>query len=237
MAKTVAIVVRDQNLRTKIAQLIGNAGGRVLESDSGTDALNWAQDRSADLVVIDLHLEETHGDEVCKDIKGLEETADVPVLLLLEEDDEWFRDRAADARADASLTYAEISKIPSVAGKLLHVETRVQPTDATLHYYMVEDSNKTLHKAEILDLSAGGLAFWVKSCELEPDFLIDVRLKLGREPAFLGRARVVRLNPARGGYQVHLAWKGFRTGDRERLVAWIRKHAPNPDPQGQPVKV
>lgn len=226
MPKRIAIVVRRPDLAETIAARLKAAGAVVLAGEHGTDAMNFAQDGSADLVVLDMHLEDEHGDQVCRDIKALPETRGCKVLMLIEDDDSWFRERCSDAGADAVLAYNQLGALTQVAGKLLNAERRVVVPGAEVAYYILADSRRTTHTAEVIDISVSGIALRAAQCELEPKFVIDVRLKLPGEPPFLARAEVVRVHQTAGGYAVHAKWQGFRTGDRERLAQVLACFAP-----------
>lgn len=225
MPKTIAVVVRDPQLRAGLTTLLERAGARVVQGGLGTRALNMAQDGTVDLMFLDLHLEDAHGDDVLRDIRQDPRGRALPVVMLIQEADDWFQERAADSGAQAVLTYAEVpTRAAPVAGGLLRTEARLR-TPGQVRYYLVESRVRTIFEAEVADVSLSGLALDAKVCELEPEFVLDVRLSLPQLEPVMGRARVVRLQPASEGYRITLTWQGFRSGDRDRLAAWIRERA------------
>lgn len=227
MAKKIGVAIRRADLRRRVAERLEAAGAAVVSSETPNDADHWAARREVDLIVLDLHFEGVHGDEIVRDLKEHPTGRVVPVIMLVEDEDPWFVQRAEEAGAEVVLTYRQASNVPEVAGRLLRADVRIR-TEGEVEYYIVESSSKTIYRGRVADVSISGLAFRAGACDLEPDFLIDVRCTLPGEEAIVGRARVVRVNPpTTTGYGVHLQWEGFRKGDRERLAHWIRANRRN----------
>lgn len=219
----VGVLVRQERLRNFIAQRLTAAGGQVLTSASGIEALNWVKDRAVDLLVVDLHLEDIHGDDLCKDIKNQTSPRKLPVMMLIEEEDAWFRVRCEGAQADVVLAYAQVKEIVDKIQQLLTSEVRIT-TPGTLAYYIVQSSNKQTYKGKVIDVSLAGLAFTAQECDLERDMQVDIRLHLpDLAVAITGRCTVVRVKPpgSDGLYSISLKWDGFKKGDRDRLADWI----------------
>lgn len=221
MARTIAVIIRDPELRARVAQDLQRAGAHVVVGELATQAWNYGRDAGVDLMVIDMHLTDAHGDDVLRDLRELPDARPLPVIVLIEEDDEWFRERAERTGAEAVLTYAKADNVVQVAGRLLRVDARVE-VRGVADYYLVQSSERRLYSAETLDVSLSGVALKAPVCELESDFLVDVRLRLPDLSAVMARAAVVRILPAGELWKILLRWQGFRQGDRERLVAWIR---------------
>lgn len=222
MSKTVGIVARDRRLRNFFTTKMQSAGVRVFESDTAIDAFNWAKDRSIQALVLDLHLEDTHGDDVCKEIKSQDYNPKLPILLLIEEDDEWFRVRCENAKADVIMPYNRAQEAVEKLKQLLFAEVRIS-TPGALEYYFVESSDKSIHKGKIVDVSVEGLAFRAETCDLERDMSVDIRLRLPKLEPIVGRATCVRVRTpdTDGLYLIGLRWNAYRKGDRERLANWI----------------
>lgn len=221
MARTIAVIIRDPQLRGRVAQDLQRAGARVIAGDLATQAWNHGRDAGVDLMVVDMHLTDAHGDDVLRDLRELPDARPLPVIMLIEEDDDWFRERAERTGAEAVLTYAEAGTVVQVAGRLLRADVRVE-VRGFADYYLVQSSERRMWSAETLDISLSGVALQAPVCELEPEFLVDVRLRLPELSAVMGRAVVVRVQPAGAQWKILLKWEGFRQGDRERLAAWIR---------------
>jgi len=102
-AATVLVVDDTADVREVIARTLEDAGFVVLKAATGTQALEIAR-RGVDLVVLDIHLPDIDGWEVCRRLKADPETASILVLHLsgayrTPED----RTRGLDAGADGYL--------------------------------------------------------------------------------------------------------------------------------------
>jgi CheY-like chemotaxis protein len=222
MPRTIGVAVRRPDLRRAIADRLARAGAVVEECDLATHAYNLAHGGGVDLLVLDLHLADAHGDEVCRDLKSLDETVGLPIIMLIEEEDPWMRQRCEAAGAESVLTYEAIDRVASVAGELLRTEARVQiPGQA--EYYVVGASKRSIERAAIEDVSLTGAALLADTCNVEKGFTLDVRITVAAEEPFLVRAEVVRVSHGARGYTIHLAWQAFRAGDRERFDQLIRR--------------
>lgn len=223
----VGVIVRDERLRNFIASRLTAAGGEVRSSSSGIEALNWAKDHVVELLVVDLHLEGVHGDDLCKDIKGQDTPRKLPVIMLIEEDDAWFRTRCENAKADVVVVYSQAKEIVDKVHQVLNSEVRIN-TPGAVDYYVVQSSSKQTYKGKVVDVSLAGLAFKAQECDLERDLQVDIRLRLPQlAEAVTGRCTVVRVKPpgSDGLYNVSLKWDGFKKGDRDRLADWIASRA------------
>ena len=80
--KTTILVVDDsQIVREVTATMLRDAGFDVVEADSGRGALGLARQRP-DLIILDVHLPDLNGLDVCRQLKATSETASIPVLHL-----------------------------------------------------------------------------------------------------------------------------------------------------------
>jgi len=77
------LVVEDD---TQISELVGAyvqiAGFGYIPAHDGATALKAARERLPSLIILDLMLPDTDGFEVCRQLKGDERTASVPVVML-----------------------------------------------------------------------------------------------------------------------------------------------------------
>jgi putative two-component system response regulator len=80
--------------------VLQRAGLRVTSAPDGAGLLRLLAAHGSDLVLCDAVLSDMDGYEVCHAIKQAPATRDVPVLLLLAQDDETERSRARDSGAD-----------------------------------------------------------------------------------------------------------------------------------------
>ncbi len=224
MARSIAVIIRDGKLRAQVSASLRQAGATVREGDLATQAWNYGRDPDIDLLIVDLHLSDAHGDDVLKDLRDLPDARPLPALVLIEDDDAWFHERAEACGAEAVLAYDRIGELVPTVGRLLRADSRVD-VRGFADYYIVQSSERHLWSAETVDVSMSGIALDAKVCELEKDFLVDVRLRLPELAPVMARAAVVRVHHSSSGWQIVLAWEGFRQGDRERLAAWIRMRA------------
>jgi DNA-binding NtrC family response regulator len=79
--KPAVLVVDDEKLiRWTLQQCLASEGYRVMEADSGDDALRLARDESPDLMILDLRLPGTDGMTVLREVRDLE--PDLPVIIM-----------------------------------------------------------------------------------------------------------------------------------------------------------
>ena len=101
--KTILIAEDTAAIRTIIAFLLRARGFEVLESASGTDALEKALTLRPDLIVLDVIMPGMTGFDVCSYLKANEATRDIPILILTsvtsasgKNDEHWKRISNAD---------------------------------------------------------------------------------------------------------------------------------------------
>ena len=83
MTMTKILIVEDEADILNLLNLnLVQAGFGVILADNGLDALKLAQEKLPDLIILDLMLPAMDGLEVCRQIKGLDETRHIPVLML-----------------------------------------------------------------------------------------------------------------------------------------------------------
>jgi DNA-binding response OmpR family regulator len=78
-AKAVLIVDDDEFHRYTTRMMLQNAGFEVREATTGQEGLRLAQEHP-DLIILDLHLPDISGVEVCRLLKASSQTASIPVL-------------------------------------------------------------------------------------------------------------------------------------------------------------
>ena len=77
------LIVEDsppQALKTKLT--LENSGCEVQWADTGLGGLELANQKSFDLIVLDIELPDINGFEVCKRLKADPELADIPVIMM-----------------------------------------------------------------------------------------------------------------------------------------------------------
>lgn len=103
MQHKILVVDDEQSIRELITFNLEKAGYQVLCAEDGLEALKLMQDK-VDLVVLDLMLPEVDGLEVCRRLKGEQQTAGVPVIMLTAKDEEIDKILGLELGADDYLT-------------------------------------------------------------------------------------------------------------------------------------
>jgi DNA-binding response OmpR family regulator len=81
----VLVVEDDPNIRALIETYLTNAGFQTMSAADGRSALELAQSRPVDFVILDLLLPEVDGWEVARELRRI---SDVPILILTAQKDE-----------------------------------------------------------------------------------------------------------------------------------------------------
>ncbi len=124
-----ALVARlDAGARGTVRAFLEQNGYEVVEADNGVDALNLVRERQPDLVFADGVLPKLSGFELCREAKALSDPNPVPVVLAIEESDNYGRGRARAEGADLILTDPLLAEDLQ---DLLHVEAN--PKDRVDH--------------------------------------------------------------------------------------------------------
>lgn len=77
------LVVDDLELnRTLLADILEAAGHRVLMASRGAEAIEIAAARQPDAILLDVRMPEMDGFTVCRTLRGMAETAHLPILLV-----------------------------------------------------------------------------------------------------------------------------------------------------------
>jgi len=118
MTETVLVVDEDTIASALVRHVLSPRGIRVVERRSGPAALLWLESHVADLIVVDSSLPEVSGAAVCRQIRSMEHTRHVPLMMLAK------RDRFAD-RAEAQAAGADLYLVkPVLASRLIEIADR-----------------------------------------------------------------------------------------------------------------
>ena len=104
MTATVLIVDDEIHIRRLISQVLELAGFRVIEADSGAEALRLAQAAKPDIITCYIFMPGMSGFEVLEAIKAQPDTADIPVIMLTAMGQEKNTTRAVDLGAADYIT-------------------------------------------------------------------------------------------------------------------------------------
>ena len=190
MLKPTVLIAEDEGaLVTLLRYNLEREGYRVLEAQDGEEALLVAAEEKPDLVLLDWMLPQLSGIEVCRRLRGRQETRNVPIIMLTARGEETDRIRGLSTGADdyvvkpfslpelmarvkailrrtAPDRMAEVLKIGDIElDRAAHKVTRglrqvrLGPTEFRLLEFLMESSGRVLSRAQLLDGVWGRDAF------------------------------------------------------------------------------
>ncbi len=126
MSKPTILVAEDESaLVTLLRYNLEREGYRVLEARDGEEALLVAAEEKPDLIILDWMMPQLSGIEVCRRLRGRQETRNVPILMLTARGEEADRIRGLDTGADDYLTKPfSMTELPA---RLRAVLRRIRP--------------------------------------------------------------------------------------------------------------
>ena len=184
----------------------------VDDTPDGDEALMLARESSPDLILLDWMIEGTSGIEVCRRLRRLQETANVPIIMLTARGEEADRIRGLETGADDYVTkpfsprelLARVSAVlrrvrPALAGETIEagdmkldpvahrVERRgrplqVGPTEYRLLKFFMEHPRRVFSRSQLLD------AVWGTGSEIE-ERTVDVHIRRLRKAIALDNGR------------------------------------------------
>ncbi|MGC9952704.1 MAG: phosphate regulon transcriptional regulator PhoB [Rhizomicrobium sp.] len=180
--KPSVLVAEDEGaLVTLLRYNLEREGYRVLEAQDGEEALLVAAEEKPDLVLLDWMLPQLSGIEVCRRLRGRQETRNVPIIMLTARGEETDRIRGLDTGADDYLTKpfsmtellarlrAVLRRIrPSLAEDVVHVgdiemdraahrvrragkEVHLGPTEYKLLEHLIQHPGRVFSREQLLD--------------------------------------------------------------------------------------
>ena len=121
------LVAEDEGaLITLLRYNLEREGYRVLEAQDGEEALLVASEEKPDLVLLDWMLPQLSGIEVCRRLRGRQETRNVPIIMLTARGEETDRIRGLDTGADDYLT--KPFSMTELLARLRAVMRRIRPS-------------------------------------------------------------------------------------------------------------
>ena len=125
--KPSVLVAEDEGaLVTLLRYNLEREGYRVLEAQDGEEALLVAAEEKPDLVLLDWMLPQLSGIEVCRRLRGRQETRNVPIIMLTARGEETDRIRGLDTGADDYLT--KPFSMTELLARLRAVLRRIRPS-------------------------------------------------------------------------------------------------------------
>lgn len=104
MSHRVLVVDDETDITALVAYHLAKAGYRVSTASNGNDAIRAARDERPDVIVLDLMLPVMSGYDVLQELRRMDETRDVGVILLTSRQEEADRIRGLTLGADDYLT-------------------------------------------------------------------------------------------------------------------------------------
>ena len=127
MSKPTVLVAEDESaLVTLLRYNLEREGYRVLEARDGEEALLVVAEEQPDLVVLDWMLPQLSGIEVCRRLRGRQDTRNVPIIMLTARGEESDRIRGLDTGADDYLT--KPFSMTELLARLRAVLRRIRPS-------------------------------------------------------------------------------------------------------------
>ncbi len=125
--KPSVLVAEDENaLVTLLRYNLEREGYRVLVARDGEEALLVAAEETPDLVLLDWMMPQLSGIEVCRRLRGRQETRNVPIIMLTARGEESDRIRGLDTGADDYLT--KPFSMMELLARLRAVMRRIRPS-------------------------------------------------------------------------------------------------------------
>ncbi|MBE0689634.1 MAG: response regulator, partial [Anaerolineae bacterium] len=98
-------VVDDDWMNREMMQAyLERAGFRVVLAHDAASAMTTALEQQPDLIMLDVHMGETDGYDICRDLKADAQTSQIPVVMLSALNSDDAREHSADAGAVAFIT-------------------------------------------------------------------------------------------------------------------------------------
>jgi two-component system phosphate regulon response regulator PhoB len=126
MAATHVLVVEDEAALAELLKYnLEKEGYRVSMAHDGEEALVLADETTPDLVVLDWMLPKAAGIEVCRRLRGRQDTRNVPIVMLTARTEESDRIRGLDVGADDYIT--KPFSMNELLARLRAVMRRIRP--------------------------------------------------------------------------------------------------------------
>ena len=200
MSQPDALIVEDD---PALAQLLvyhmREAGFEVRQTPDGEEALLFAAEREPDIILLDWMIDNLPGIEVCRRLRRMPETSQVPIIMLTARGEEEDRVRGLETGADDYVTkpfsprelVARVQALlrrakPAATGQLLAFEgveldpmahrvssggkpVDMGPTEFRLLRYFLERPRRVLSRAQLID------GVWSRDAEID-ERTVDVHV-------------------------------------------------------------
>jgi len=177
MQQKILVVDDEQSIRELITFNLEKAGYQVLCAEDGLEALKLIQDK-VDLVVLDLMLPEVDGLEVCRRLKGDQQSTGIPVIMLTAKDEEIDKILGLELGADDYLTKPFSPR--ELVARIKAVLRRSAKESSTMGQLSVGDLKMDFNSYEVF-LGKESLELTPKEYELLKLFLTNIGKAYSRE--------------------------------------------------------
>src|ERR1700760_135772 len=82
LMKNILVVDDDESIREMITYILESEGFEVSGLENGQAVVGTVQDTHPDLVLLDVQLGDSDGRDICRELKQLPATREVPVMML-----------------------------------------------------------------------------------------------------------------------------------------------------------
>lgn len=178
---TVLVVDDETAIVTLLKYNMEKEGFKVFTTGDGAEAVIMVKEHHPDVIVLDWMLPSKTGIDVCKELRAVEETKNVPIIMLSARGEESDRIRGLDAGADdymvkpfspgelVARVRAVLRRIrPALSEKTMqfagvkmdmsqhkvtrnNVEVRLSPTEFSLLRYLLEHPKRVFTREQLLD--------------------------------------------------------------------------------------
>ena len=229
-ANRVILVADDVAMFRELESVFLARSGTVITASGGHEALELLRTQRTDIAVIDLHMPDLPGDEVCRAVRQDAELRDLPLVLVVPGDTPEDHERAVRAGADDILTKPiDRLSLNGAVARLLQA-----PGERSRVRVAVEDSvrvrlsrDNAIAYGNARNLSRGGI--FVESpgrLPVDTEVRLDFRLPEG-EASISPTARVVWQRPRAEDEPpgMGLEFLALARRDTERLAAFVYERA------------
>ena len=140
--KTILIVDDEKMILNLLAHNLEKEGYNVIEASDGLEAVNIAQEKKLDLILLDVMLPKLDGLSVCKRIKNM---MNIPILMVTAKDDELDKILGLELGADDYIT-----KPFNIRELLARVKANLRKYDIVSNIEKVHQDNQNKESSNII---------------------------------------------------------------------------------------
>lgn len=186
------LLVDDTTLFLKIQEsFLDRENFIIYTAGSGIEALKKAVENQPDLILLDLHMPDLNGDEVCSRLKAMDEFKDVPVLIVTAEDKEHVFKPCIEAGCDGFIIkpFDKNHFLNKIREHLAVRDREFVRISTSISGTIMAQSGAVA--APILNLSEGG-AFIRSDSPPSPGTMVDLRFSVPGMEGLISNVSVVR---------------------------------------------